>query len=96
MIDLEQKYIDFIKNIIKKELTNYKLYIFGSRVKNTAKKFSDIDIAIESVELTEIIKSRLESLFENSTIPYEVDIINLDSISETFKNIIKDDLVEII
>ena len=31
---------------------NYKLYIFGSRAKNRAKKYSDIDLAIDSQELT--------------------------------------------
>lgn len=31
---------------------NYKLYIFGSRAKKRAKKYSDIDLAIDSQELT--------------------------------------------
>ncbi len=95
MIDLEDKYIDFIKHTIKSELKNFKLYIFGSRAKNNAKEYSDIDLAIDSPEFTEKVKMKLELVFENSTIPYEVDIINLNTISETFKNIIKDDLLEI-
>ena len=40
-------------------------------------------------------KLRLESDFENSTFPYEVDIVDLNTIKENFKNIIKDDLVEL-
>ena len=48
MIDLEQKYIDFIKETVSNHLKDYKLYLFGSRVKNKAKKYSDIDIAIDS------------------------------------------------
>ena len=36
---------------------NYKLYIFGSRAKNRAKKYSDIDLAIDSQELTPQKKS---------------------------------------
>ena len=31
---------------------NYKLYVFGSRAKNRARKYSDIDLAIDSQELT--------------------------------------------
>ncbi len=96
MIDLEDKYIDFIKKTIKSELQNFKLYIFGSRAKNNAKKYSDIDIAIDSPEFTDKIKMKLDFVFENSTIPYEVDIIDLNTISETFKNVIKNDLVEIL
>ena len=31
---------------------NYKLYVFGSRATNRARKYSDIDLAIDSQELT--------------------------------------------
>ena len=95
MIDLEQKYIEFIKETVSSMLHNYKLYIFGSRVKNRAKKYSDIDLAIDSQELTPQIKTKLEFTFENSTLPYEVDIINLNDIDNRFKDLIQKDLIEI-
>lgn len=95
MIDLEEKYIDFIKNTISSMIHNYKLYIFGSRAKNRAKKYSDIDLAIDSQELTPQIKTKLEFTFENSTLPYEVDIINLNDIDNKFKDLIQKDLIEI-
>lgn len=95
MIDLEQKYIEFIKETVSSMLHNYKLYIFGSRVKNRAKKYSDIDLAIDSQELTPQIKTKLEFTFENSTLPYEVDIINLNDIDNKFKDLIQKDLIEI-
>lgn len=95
MIDLEEKYIDFIKNTISSMIHNYKLYVFGSRAKNRARKYSDIDLAIDSQELTPQIKTKLEFTFENSTLPYEVDIINLNDIDNKFKNLIQKDLIEI-
>ena len=95
MIDLDKKYADYIKNIIAQNLDNYKLYIFGSRVKGSKKKYSDIDIAIASNELTSQIKSKLEFIFENSTIPYKIDIIDLNNITEKFKSLIEQDLVEL-
>ena len=96
MIDLEPEYIDFIKQTVASCMQDFKLYIFGSRAKNKAQKYSDIDIAINSKELTSSVKSKLEFLFENSLLPYEVDIIDLNSITENFKNLIKDDLIELI
>lgn len=33
--------------------------------------------------------------FENSTLPYEVDIVDLNTISENFKHLIYETLVEI-
>lgn len=95
MIDLEEKYIDFIKNTISSMIHNYKLYVFGSRAKNRARKYSDIDLAIDSQELTPQIKTKLEFTFENSTLPYEVDIINLNDIDNKFKDLIQKDLIEI-
>ena len=95
MIDLEKKYIDFIKRTIESNLTEYKLYIFGSRVKGRAKEYSDIDIAIDSKNLTPAVKSKLEFIFEDSTIPYEIDIVDLNNITETFRNMIQKDLIEL-
>lgn len=69
--------------------------MFGSRAKGRARKYSDIDLAVDSAELTDKIKSDLEIYFEDSTIPYEIDIVDLKKISEKFKNIISDDLTEL-
>ena len=95
MIDLEKKYLDFVKQTIASYLQDYELYIFGSRAKNNAKEYSDIDLAIDSVELTPEIKSKIEAFFEASTLPYEVDIIDLNNITENFKQLIKEDLIKI-
>ncbi len=95
MIDLEKKYLDFVKQTIANYLRDYELYIFGSRAKNNAKEYSDIDLAIDSTELTPEIKSKIEAFFEASTLPYEVDIIDLNNITENFKQLIKEDLIKI-
>lgn len=95
MIDLDEKYINFLKKIISCYLDDYKLYMFGSRVNGNARKYSDIDIAIKSDKLTSSIKSKIELDFENSTLPYEVDVVDLNTISDDFKNLIKNTLVEI-
>ena len=72
-----------------------KFYIFGSRATNRYKKYSDIDIAIDSPDMTFDKKLQLEIEFENSVFPYEVDIIDLNNINEDFKNLIKKELVEL-
>ena len=97
MFGLEDRHVEFIKNMLKKHIPypEAKFYIFGSRVKGEYREYSDVDIAIDFPELTLDKKLKIESDFENSTFPYEVDIVDLNSIKETFKNIIKDDLVEL-
>lgn len=96
MFGLEDRYIVFIKEMLKKHIPNpaAKFYIFGSRASGKYREYSDIDIAIDAPDMTLEKKLKLESDFENSTFPYEVDIVDLNTIKENFKNIIKDDLVE--
>ena len=95
MFGLEDRHLDFIRETLKKYISDpsAKFYIFGSRAKGKHKEYSDVDIAIDSQDLTSETKSKLELEFENSTFPYEVDIVDLNSIKETFKNLIQNDLV---
>ena len=99
MFGLEDRHLTFIKWYVKKTYSkanpDAKFYIFGSRAKGKNRPYSDIDIAIDYPELTLEQKLKLESDFVNSTFPYEVDIIDLNTINENFRNIIKDDLVEL-
>lgn len=95
MFGLEERHLDFIKETLKKYIPNpnAKFYIFGSRAKGKHREYSDVDIAIDCQDLTGSVKSKLEIEFENSTFPYEVDIVDLNDIKESFKNLIQDDLV---
>jgi len=97
MFGLEDRHLNFIKDMLKKHIQNKdaKFYIFGSRAKGKYREYSDVDIAIDSPDMTSEKKLKLESDFENSTFPYEVDILDLNTIKENFKNIIKEDLVEL-
>lgn len=95
-LDLEERYQDFIKTSIKEILPDAKIFIYGSRVKNKALKYSDVDIAVKcpaKIPFEKILK--LKAFFEDSTFPYQVDLIDLDNISEKFLNLIKEDLTEI-
>lgn len=95
MIDLDDKYIVFIKSTVQSFLPDCRVYLFGSRTKGTAKKYSDADIALDSPILNESILCKIKNEFENSTIPYEVDVIDINNISDRFLEQIKNDLTEI-
>lgn len=95
MVDLEEKYIIFIKTIIEKYLNDYELFLFGSRAKGTARKYSDIDIALSAKNLTEQIKNKIEFELENSTLPYKVDVADLNKISNEFRDLIKNSMIKL-
>lgn len=95
-LDLEDRYKEFIINSILKIIPNVEIYVYGSRVKGTAVKYSDVDIALKSggeIPFDTVLK--LKAFFSDSTFPYMVDIIDLNSISENFKNRIQKDLFKI-
>lgn len=97
-IDLEQKYLDRILNIINSIIQddNLEIYAFGSRVTGKAKQYSDVDIALKSKEKIDPNKlNKINIELENTTIPYEVDVLDLNSISDNFKNCIEKDLVKL-
>lgn len=95
MFGLEDRHLNFVKETLKKYVPNpdAKFYIFGSRARGKFREYSDVDIAIDCSDLAPAIKSKLELEFENSTFPYEVDIVDLNNIKENFRNLIQDDLI---
>ena len=72
----------------------YDFYVFGSRAKGTHQKFSDIDLCAMKV-IPDIQKSQLHTAFEESNLPFKVDIIEWSKISDDFQRAIKDDFVKI-
>ena len=95
-LDLEERYKDFIITSITNIIPNAEIFIYGSRVKGKALKYSDVDIAIkccEEVPFDTMLK--LKAFFHDSTFPYMVDIIDLNNISENFKTRIQSDLYKI-
>jgi uncharacterized protein len=45
MLQIENKHREIIHNILKKY--PYKFYAYGSRVKGTARKYSDLDLCFQ-------------------------------------------------
>jgi predicted nucleotidyltransferase len=92
MIYLEERHLKIIKEILSKY--PYTFYAFGSRVLGTHKPFSDLDICAMD-DIPTITKGYLEEAFEESDLPFKIDIIEWNKISKEFQTLIKKDLVEL-
>lgn len=79
-----------VKQILQKHLPpDAMVWVFGSRANGTPKKFSDLDLAIDvGKPLSSNLISNLASDFDESDLPYKVDIVDWQTINENFKNII--------
>lgn len=72
----------------------YKVFVFGSRAKNQAKYNSDLDLAIEyNNKINYKILRKIKSELEESKLPYKVDILDINNISDEFKAIIQKEMI---
>lgn len=83
------------EKIIKDILKNYPydFYYYGSRVKGDFTKASDLDILTDKISYSE--KEEIETRFNESRIPYIVNISIKCNMDKNFYNLIKKDLVKI-
>ncbi|MFA5553221.1 MAG: nucleotidyltransferase domain-containing protein [Phycisphaerae bacterium] len=89
MLELEEKYLNEIKQILSEHMPDCEVRVFGSRIEGKAQKFSDLDLALAATE--KIARQRIERLkdaFAASNLPMTVDVIDYNSISKEFQQII--------
>lgn len=87
---MEKKHWLIVKKILAKY--PYAFYVFGLRVKVNARCFSDLDICFfENIPLS--IQAHIDEDFEESDLPYKVDIIDWNFCNKTFQQIIEKDLI---
>lgn len=92
-INLTDEQLKLVQIILRKYLSPHaKVLLFGSRATGSAKPYSDIDLAIDAgapLSLDQLAK--LADSFENSALPYKVDIVDWHAIDDEFREIIKRD-----
>lgn len=95
LIHIQPAHLSIVKEILRKHLpTGATVWIFGSRAGGRIKKFSDLDLVIDAEKpLSSKIFADLEYDFEESDLPYKVDIVDWNSISDSFKECIKENRI---
>lgn len=88
-VQLTNEEFNIIKNIL--QVYPYKFYVFGSRVKSTAHPFSDLDLCYKSAIPLEVV-SEMKEAFEESDLPFEVDLVSWHRCTDDFKACIQSDL----
>lgn len=92
MIYMEERHKVMVSDILKKY--PYHFYAYGSRVKGTHRATSDLDICfMESIPLR--VQSQIQEDFEESRLPFRVDLSDFNQMQESFQNRIKNDLVQL-
>lgn len=90
MVYMEPRHWKIVEDILKKY--PYTFYAFGSRAKGTQKRLSDLDLCFkESIPFN--VQGHIDEDFEESDLPFKVDLLDWQFISPEFREIIKKDLI---
>lgn len=89
MIHLEERHKKIVNDILKKY--PYTFYAYGSRVKGTHRQTSDLDICfLEPIPLA--VQAHIEEDFEESDLPFQVDLTDFNLMTPSFQKHIQKDL----
>jgi uncharacterized protein len=96
MIDLQNRSLEIVRNLLIEHIPNTPVFVFGSRANGRAKKFSDLDLLIHASHPLEFKKlAAMREAFEDSDLPITVDLVDWNACSETFRAMIAPQLVQI-
>ena len=83
-------HLQTVKDILRRHVPDREVWLFGSRATGTAKEFSDLDLAIiGTAPLTLSQLALLENDFDESELPFKVDVVDWASTSDSFREIIR-------
>lgn len=90
MIDLQADHFATVKQILTEHFPECEVRAFGSRVTQTAKNYSDLDLTIVGQNALDSDRFRhLKEAFEESDLPFRVDVLDWHRISESFHTVIE-------
>lgn len=95
-LDIAPEYMAIVQAVLQKNVPQRTVWAFGSRVKGTAKPYSDLDLAVVGdTPLSWMELAGLADDFSNSDLPWKVDIVDWANTSEEFRKVILARKIEI-
>jgi uncharacterized protein len=88
-MDLKPEHRNMVYKILANHIPGHEVRIFGSRAIGTAKPYSDIDLVIMGNEPLPVTTMRiLRDAFDDSDLPFQVDLVEWAETSEEFRVVI--------
>ena len=90
-VDIRPDQLEIVQDLLLKHLpAGVKVWVFGSRANWTTKDSSDLDLALEGEsKLRHKVLGTLKDAFEDSALPYTVDVVDLHRIGDSFRQIVE-------
>lgn len=85
-LDLSPKQLAIVSELLQKNLPHHQAWAFGSRATGSARKYSDLDIAVSHTQALSFQKlCQLSRAFEESDLDICVDIVDWPQASSEFR-----------
>ena len=93
-IDIRPDHLAIVLGILAQHVPEAEVWVFGSRAKWLARDTSDLDLCIRAAAPIGFARmGALREAFEESNLPYKVDVVDWANTSESFRKIIERDKV---
>lgn len=93
-ITLNQR--ELLLQLLKQFLPDVGVWAFGSRVKDSARPSSDLDLVVFIEPSQRARVSVLQEALEESNLPFRIDLLIWDEIPESFKSNIVKNYIELV
>jgi predicted nucleotidyltransferase len=85
-LELSERHAQMIEKLLLNHIPDRPVWAFGSRTFGRARRYSDFDLAIAGPSpLSASLEYELEEALDRSLLPIEVDLIDLNDVSEPFR-----------
>jgi predicted nucleotidyltransferase len=86
-LDLREDHADIVRGVLRAYLPHgARAYVFGSRAHGEARRYSDLDLALEWEQpLGFDLMSEIAEALSESDLPYKVDIVDLMTVDRDFR-----------
>jgi predicted nucleotidyltransferase len=89
-LDIQPRHLETVKAILQEFVPEIEVRAFGSRVRGTAARYSDLDLTLVADQKIDRQKLyRLEDAFSQSNLPFRVDVLDWQRISSAFQQVIE-------
>jgi predicted nucleotidyltransferase len=86
VLDLEPRHLEEVRRILREHVPHCEVRAFGSRIKGGAKPYADLDLVVmTATPLPMRSKVALEAALSESRLPFKVDLLYWDELSEGFR-----------
>ena len=89
MLDLTPAQQALVCTIADAHLERQRVRVFGSRAHGAAKPFSDLDLLVLGPALEASVRGALEEAFDESDLPFRVDIVEAATASAQFRALVE-------